>query len=164
MHGGNSRRGIAHPNYQTGRYAKDLPPKLAEQYEASLQSQALTSLRGDLSLCDIRIGELLRRLTEKREPLNSPLWKAILEALAQRRKLVEVYDKHAIVERTYIPLEQASQVIKAISMMIKAEVRSLIDPKTGSLLLTRLSQEISKYLPPHEVEEKENSIGRETKY
>ena len=63
MHGGKSRRGIAHPNYQTGRYAKDLPPKLAEQYQASLESKALTSLREDLGLCDIHISRISLKAT-----------------------------------------------------------------------------------------------------
>ena len=69
MHGGKSRRGIAHPNYQTGRYAKDLPPHLAKEFTANLESETLTSLREDLALSDIRISELLERLEENGEPL-----------------------------------------------------------------------------------------------
>lgn len=157
MHGGNSRRGIAHPNFQTGRYTKDLPKKLAEQYQASLESQALTSLREDLGLCDIRLSELLGRLTEKREPLESPVWGAIMTALAQRRKLVDAHDKHAIIEQKYVPVEEVSQFMRTIATVQKSTILKHTDHETASMLLTRIREAMRPYIPSQNVGKNENS-------
>jgi len=61
-HGGASLRGPAHPNYKHGRYAKDLPTRLAARYAAALADPELLSLRDDVAVVDARVSELIAGL------------------------------------------------------------------------------------------------------
>jgi hypothetical protein len=64
MHGGKTPRGIASPNFRTGRYSKDLPSRLLDGFEKALADAELVDLRRELALTDVEISETLRAMEE----------------------------------------------------------------------------------------------------
>ena len=77
MHGGQSLRGPAHPNFRTGRYSKVLPTRILARYREAEQDADLTSLRSELALVDARMGDLLARVDTGE---SGALWRAMLQA------------------------------------------------------------------------------------
>ena len=64
-HGMNTPRGVSHHNFSHGRTTlmyQALPTRFKEAYTASLQDDDLLSLRADIALSDVRMGELVDRL------------------------------------------------------------------------------------------------------
>lgn len=72
MHGGRSRAGIAHPNFRTGKYSRDiLASNLEADYRRSLEDPRLMELRDDIAILEARERELLRRLAEDSDSAES---------------------------------------------------------------------------------------------
>jgi hypothetical protein len=61
MHGGQSLRGIAHPGYKNGRFAKDLLVSLQEDYGQTLRDPKLLELKEEISLLSARVHQRLRQ-------------------------------------------------------------------------------------------------------
>ena len=144
MHGGKTPRGIAHPSFKSGRYSKDLPTNLAARYEESLKSDSLKSLLDDLSLCDLRISELLSRIKEKGEPPESPIWKEILMTLDYRRKLLETDARQAMLRGQYISAEKAMAFVNALTSGVKDAVGKYTSPQVGRLILEAVRDKFSQ--------------------
>lgn len=64
--------GPAHPNWKHGRHSKFLPKGLAARYEVAARDPDLTSLRDEVVLVDVRIGQLLESLGQTG---SGRLWK-----------------------------------------------------------------------------------------
>lgn len=62
VHGGTTPKGMASPHFQTGRYSKYLPARLAGRYEESSADTELLALREEVSLVDSRLADLLKRV------------------------------------------------------------------------------------------------------
>jgi len=62
MHNGNAAKGVAAPNFKTGRWSKYVEPELAERYHASLEDSELLSLEDEIALTDALIASALPRL------------------------------------------------------------------------------------------------------
>jgi hypothetical protein len=62
MHGGKSLGGLASPTFKHGRYSKYMPTRLAERYMQGLKDTELLSLRHELALLDIHIGDQIRHI------------------------------------------------------------------------------------------------------
>ncbi|MCB9150190.1 MAG: hypothetical protein H6641_15650 [Caldilineaceae bacterium] len=62
MHGGKSPKGIASPQFKTGRYSKHVPTRLAARYLEAEDDPELIELRADVALLDARIADLLARV------------------------------------------------------------------------------------------------------
>jgi len=73
-HGGKSRNGAASGMYKHGRYSKNLPTRLAAQYEASEQDGDLLNLRQEIALTDTRLSDLLTRVDTGE---SGALWKEL---------------------------------------------------------------------------------------
>ena len=85
-HGGKSLAGLASPTYQTGRYSKVLPARLAGRYAEAQADAALLELRGDIALTDARLADLLGRVdTGESGALWSRLMQARTDLLLYRR-------------------------------------------------------------------------------
>lgn len=66
VHGGPTPHGAQLPQYKTGRYSKYLPPHLIDDYAVAQADPELLSHRGDLGLLELRVGELLGKLSDGR--------------------------------------------------------------------------------------------------
>lgn len=62
IHGGKTPRGMALPQTKHGRYSKDLPTRLVEQYETAIADPDLLNLSDEISLVETRIRELQQRI------------------------------------------------------------------------------------------------------
>lgn len=63
-HGGASRRGIAHPNYDHGKYSRYQPRSWLAAYERSLDDPGLESLRRDLATAEAVIDDIMHRIDQ----------------------------------------------------------------------------------------------------
>ncbi len=61
-HGGTQAKGASSPQYLHGARSQYLPLRLQAQYQAAVADPDLLSLRQDLGVLEVRIGELLQRL------------------------------------------------------------------------------------------------------
>lgn len=80
MHNGGALSGIASATFKTGRHSKNLPTRLAAQYQASLTDPELLNLRSDISLLDARLNDVLQGVSNEE---SGELWKKLKEALRQ---------------------------------------------------------------------------------
>ena len=55
-------RGVAHPNYQGKGFSKDLPTRLAEDFEEIVKDSRLIELREHMAAEDVRLKQLMRQL------------------------------------------------------------------------------------------------------
>lgn len=62
FHGGATPRGLALPQTKSGRYSKDLPTRLAADYQAAREDPELISLRDQIALVRARQADILRRV------------------------------------------------------------------------------------------------------
>lgn len=88
FHGGKAttkfmRTGIA------GRYSKDLPTKLLERYEKSVEDPKILELKDEIAVVESRIGELLKRI-DTRE--SGEAWKKLREIYSQLVVAVKTRD------------------------------------------------------------------------
>ena len=85
-HGGKSLAGLAFPTYQTGRYSKALPARLAARYATAEADPRLLELRDEVALTDARLADLLGRVDTGE---SGALWQALqtlrMDVLAARR-------------------------------------------------------------------------------
>jgi hypothetical protein len=72
MHGGATPGGLASARFRHGRYSRYIPRSLAAEWERAAADPELTSLRSELGLLTIRVGELLSELE------GSPPWAELL--------------------------------------------------------------------------------------
>jgi len=54
--------GAAHPSYRGRGWSKDIPTRLVERFQASMDDPDLLSQRAEIALLDARIGDLLRQV------------------------------------------------------------------------------------------------------
>lgn len=62
MHGGKSLKGLASPNYKTGRWSKYAPSRLLAKYDEARSDSELLSMREEIALLDARLSDLLQRV------------------------------------------------------------------------------------------------------
>lgn len=87
-HGGKTPRGIALPQTKHGRYSKDLPSRLAQDYGSTAEDPEILSIRAEIALVHTRLLDVLRRVDTGE---SSRLWRQLREIFtelesAQRRK------------------------------------------------------------------------------
>lgn len=85
MHGGATPKGIASPQFVTGRYSKYMPPRLLERYQEAADDPELLELRHEIMLVDARLGDLLKRV-DNGEALT--LWEKARKANIEIQKAV----------------------------------------------------------------------------
>lgn len=92
-HGGASPIGVGSASFQSGRYSKALPAKLAERYEAALRDPELLSLRDEIALNDARIAELVGRLNTGE---SGERWDALAVQFGAVRALAQAGELEAL--------------------------------------------------------------------
>lgn len=73
-HRGKAATGPASGNFKHGRYSQHLPPALQARYDAAEADPDLISLRADLALQHVRMGEVIERLATGE---SGELWQAL---------------------------------------------------------------------------------------
>lgn len=106
MHGGKSLKGMAHPNYKTGKFSKHLPTRLLAQYHASLSDNRALSLREDIAVTDARITELVGRIDTQE---SGSAWQHVRDGLADLRTGLRVQDS----QLTASGLRQIQEAVNA---------------------------------------------------
>lgn len=62
MHGANSLKGMAHPNFKDGRKSKYMPVAMLDAYRDASGDPDLISLREDIIVLDARVASMLQRV------------------------------------------------------------------------------------------------------
>jgi hypothetical protein len=124
VHGGMSRKGIAHPNFKTGRYSKYLPRRLARRYREAASDTELLSVGAETALLQTRIGDLLSRLNTRG---GGTSWERLREAWAS----VDAAMRAGEVGRVEVALADLGRLIEqgASDEETWREVADLIDRK-----------------------------------
>jgi len=86
-------RGMAAPNYRTGRYSKVLPIRLQQSYEEARANPQLLSLRDDIAACEARLGDLFQRVDTGE---SGALWVALRQVLDAFNKALATNDQPAL--------------------------------------------------------------------
>ncbi len=90
IHGGKSLKGIAAPNYRTGKHSKYLRTDLLEKYDEIGSDPELLNLTDHIALLQVRQSELIERL----EPYDSEAaWKRVEDAWERMRRMLDSKDK-----------------------------------------------------------------------
>jgi hypothetical protein len=100
--------GAAAPSYRHGRrskYLKELPGELKAGYRAALRDPDLAALDGELGLLEVRIGQLLRKLSDA----APPSWAHAVESVAGLDALARAGDLDALQDA----LARHAQVVRA---------------------------------------------------
>lgn len=111
-----------------GRWSKHLPQHLQKRYVQYLEDKEILSLREDLALLDVRLGELLSQIDTKETGQH---WSSLQKITADYRKLVRKFKGLPAQELTEEFLSELFSVIDGGSSqyMIWAEIRGLVDER-----------------------------------
>lgn len=96
LHGGATPPGQGLRNVQHGRYSKNLPTRLAADFEASVSDPDLLNLRREISLLDSRLQDLLTGVSNGE---SGELWKRCKAALAEYDAAMRSSSKNAAAEQ-----------------------------------------------------------------
>lgn len=158
FHGGNTLKGIAHPNYKHGKYAKDpypdLPDRLREGYEAAQNDPDLLALRNELALLRTRLNDLLARVDSGE---SGQLWKTLLdkkrELLAAQRSTDTaaqsqlINDILRLIDRghlDYAAWREVGQVIEQYRKVAEAEHKRVM--AIGAMIKAEEALELARAL------------------
>lgn len=136
-HGGKTPRGAASPHFKSGRYSRSLPGHLIATYERALNDPRLLSLRDDIALIDVLIGETISQLDDDM-PLTKErrIWREVRKLVQERTRLVEAEVKHIVLAREVMTAEEALALVGAIVEIVG---RYLPDPKARMAIAEELS-------------------------
>jgi hypothetical protein len=116
-HGGKTPSGVDSPHWKTGRYSKDLPSGLFQDYVRSLNDPDIISLREELAFLDSLISKDMRKLSDLRSDLGPGPYSVYLEmeaaALAGDPALAT------------IKLEELGEILRAGQSVYRTEDRIL---------------------------------------
>ena len=131
MHGGHSQRGPHAAAWKTGKHStllRDLG--LSQRYEALRSNPELGELRHEIAVADLVVE---RTLAAALGPDSSPeTRKELLDALEQRRKLVDSLHKNSAAS---VPVERVMAFVHAVTNVVLEVVP---DVRLKTLFLERL--------------------------
>lgn len=124
IHGGKSLAGPASPTFQTGRYSKLLPARLADRYQQARADTELLALRDEIALLDARLGDVLGTVDTGE---SSKIWKELQAANSELQIAVAAKD-NARVNRA---VREISRLIDSGSADVEAwnDVYNLLDQR-----------------------------------
>lgn len=125
LHGGKTPRGIAAPNWKTGRWSKVLPRGLVARYEQAVGDRRLLELRDDIALLDARTNELLSKVDQTHD--SAALWRATQVTFTRLSASMQAKDADAITEH----LTALGQLLNSgvADTELWHEIQSLIDQR-----------------------------------
>ena len=118
-HGGKTPRGVASPHFKTGRYSRSLPGHLVTAYEQALRDPTLMSLRDEIALTDVMIGETLSLITEDMPwAKERKVFNQVRQLVEQRRKLVDSEVRHIVLAREVMTTDEAMALVRAMVAIV----------------------------------------------
>jgi len=102
-HGGRTPKGIASPNFKTGRYTPYLVPDLAKRFAVFEKDDELLSLQSEIALIDVLLSENLSALQTGE---SGEFWDAALQQVIDARKSYK--------SENYAGLEKALDELEAL--------------------------------------------------
>jgi hypothetical protein len=94
-HGGNSPTGVMCAQYQTGKYSRNLPTRLAAKYQEAQEDPDLHTLNNELMLVDTRLKDLLEQVSEAG---STGIFKTIADAFKAVRAAINSNDEYKLIE------------------------------------------------------------------
>lgn len=127
-HGGRTPRGVASPNFRTGRHSRSLPGQLLADYDRATHDPRLLSLRDEIALTGTLLADVLRQFGDAPDPAHDrDLRRQAMDLIDARRVLVEAEARHLVRAREVLTAEQAMTLV---ATMVEAVKRRVPDPAT----------------------------------
>jgi hypothetical protein len=104
-HGGHAKRGVEHHAFAGRGYAKDIPNRIMDRWDAARQDPELISLHSEIALVDSRIGDLFRKLRENETDVALTVIKAALDEMATHLDNDKPEDARGALERAKMAIE-----------------------------------------------------------
>lgn len=136
-HGGTTPRGRASANYKGKGYSRNLPTRLADQYQAAITNPELLSLRSDIALLDVRIAETIENIDTG--PIGQ-LWGAVRKAYLAQQTAMAAQDAQETIKATqeldiltkrgfmdYINWDEIRGLLQERARLVAAENKMLND-------------------------------------
>lgn len=95
LHGGKSLRGIAHPNWKTGRYSKWLGDKVLDKYLEAINDPELLSTRDEMAVLRARAMQILDEIDVGDSKL---IWRNLRKAFRAFEKAYAANDEDRVNE------------------------------------------------------------------
>jgi hypothetical protein len=124
LHGGKTPKGIASPNFKTGRHSKYLPTALLERYGEALEDGELLNMRAEIALLDTLLLENLGRL-ETGE--SADFWDAALTQVVNAR-LAYKSENYGALEKSLDELEALCDG-RRLHYATEKEIREKLDQR-----------------------------------
>lgn len=118
-HGGKTPRGVASPHFRHGRYSRSLPTQLASRYEMAAADPKLLEMRSEIALIDTHVASLLALLDSGND---NKIWRGVMEAVEQRRKLVETEQRRLVAMQQMITATEAMGMVAMLVAIVRAHV------------------------------------------
>lgn len=132
-HGGRTPRGVASPNFKTGRYSRSLPGHLVADYKGATHDPTLLSLRDDIALNEAMIATLLQQLDESPDnpAKDRRIFRQVMRQTDLKRRLVATEVRHMVLACEMMPAEQVMALFQATIDIVS---RYVPDPKDRQAL------------------------------
>lgn len=135
-HGGATPRGVALPQFKTGRYSKALPDRLAARYEEAASDPNLLALREDIALLDSRLEDVLKRADTGEA---GRLWSRLRElkgCVAEAQSRGDVAEREARLAEMLAVIDEgaADWAIWAEVLKLLEARRKLVESERGRLV------------------------------
>lgn len=111
LHGGGAPTGVEAYAYKGRGYTRDMPTRLAERFQASMDDPDLISVRSEIALIDARLGELLGRLDSK---ASIEAIKRLGQVVAELRFVIDRPDLDDREEKLTSGVDVLEEVITAV--------------------------------------------------
>jgi|SRR5271157_3131306 len=166
-HGGRSLAGIASPRFKSGRYSKNLPTRMINDYQDAIGDGELLSIREDLALYDARLIDLFKRVdTGEAGKLwndTKAAWKRLKEAMrlkdaaATADAISELDEKIAKGHLDFLAWREIYAVLNDRRRTAESEQKRLvamnqmISSEDAMILVSAIVDVVRKNIPDREV-------------
>lgn len=159
MHGGKTPRGFALPQTTHGGFSKDLPTRLAADFQAALDDPNLLELRQDLALVDARLHDLLKRVDTGEAGVH---WRRAQKLLAdmhatddatkQQQCLIDLEATIGDGASDYAAWDEVTKLVAQRQRLVESERKRLVDlrqmitTEKAMLLIANISSIIQRHV------------------
>lgn len=137
MHGGKTPRGMALPQFKTGKYSKYLPVRLQARYQEAIEDPELLSQRHEIALVDSRLSEVMLRVNTGE---SGKLWIELKEINKQIKEAKKAGDSstafalinelHSLIDKGHQDYRQWEEIIGLLESrrkLVESERKRLVE-------------------------------------